>query len=142
MIASISIAARDSRRVSVLSRVISQDRSPALPDRAARWKQTTALPAAAVPPAALPDLQSAPRHRLCVFPPGLPWLGLLLPLTRPADPARSSRRILVAADAFENTAERTAPAEAVRPRLPGPVPVPRRSWTQTPWPFGWDRRRS
>src|SRR3979411_56385 len=90
----------------------------AWPDRAARWRRTTALPTAAILRAAPPDLQSAPRHRLCVFPPGLPWHGLLLPLTRPADPARSSRRILVAADAFENTAVQTPLSGATPPRLP------------------------
>src|SRR5256885_1150250 len=86
--------------------------------RAARWRRTTVLPEAAIPRAALVDPQHAPRHRLCVFPPGLPWRGLLLPLTRPANPARSSGRMLVAADAFENTAARTPPSCAAPPRLP------------------------
>src|SRR5229473_5665457 len=54
----------------------------ARPDRAARSRRTATLPTAAIPRAALADPLNPPRHRRCVFPPGLPWHGLLLPLTR------------------------------------------------------------
>src|ERR1700752_3184772 len=35
--------------------------------------QTTTPPAIAIPRVALANSRSAPRHRLCVFLPGLPW---------------------------------------------------------------------
>src|SRR5260370_1819911 len=64
----------------------------ARPDRAARSRRTATLPTAAIPRAALADPLNPPRHRRCVFPPGLPWHGLLLPLTRFHSPRRQIRR--------------------------------------------------
>src|ERR1700712_2106137 len=168
MIASTSMAARDSRRVSVLSRVISHDRSPAVrkvhllatrtrltprgacagpapPDRRARRRRTTALPAAAIPPAGLQarswNRRNVPRHLPCAFPRGSPWLGLLLPLTRPRGPERTSPRML-AADAYENTAARTPLSGSVPSRLPAPAQALRQSSRQIRSPSARDRRHS
>src|ERR1700722_135020 len=104
--------------------------------------RTAGLPTAAILRAALADPADPPRHWFCAFPPGSPWLDLLVSLTEPALPAQSSRRKLVAADAFENTAAQTPLSGATRPRLRAPFPARQQSWRQKPWPFARDRRRS
>src|SRR6476659_10172168 len=102
--------------------------------------QTAALPEAAIPRAVLADRPDAPRVLPCAFPPDLPWLGLLLPLTQPKAPVRQHRRL--AANAYGNTAARTPASGSVPSRLRAPVPAQQRSSTRTRSHAGWGRRRT
>src|ERR1700737_2348278 len=98
------------------------------------------LRAAVIPRAAPADRPDFPRRLPRASPPDLPWLGLLLPLTRPKGPVQSWHRQL-AADAFENRSARTPVSGLFPSRLPAPAPALRQSSKQTPLLSERDRQR-